>query len=129
MLRSILSVIVGIVVAGLVVLVTEIIGHLIFPPPEGTDLSDPEALAAIMDEIPLGAKIAVLVAWFLGVLAGCFAALRISRGTAWTGLAVAAVMLAMMAMTLATIPHPVWMVVGAVLVTAIGWAGAARLAR
>lgn len=129
MIRSILSVVAGVLVAGLVVFVTEAIGHLVFPPPEGTDLSDPEALAAIMDQIPLGAKIAVLVAWFLGVLAGCFTALKISRGVSWTGLAVAAVMLAMMGMTLIAIPHPVWMIIGAVAVTLVGWAGAARLAR
>jgi hypothetical protein len=69
------------------------------------------------------------VAWFLGVLAGCFTALKISRGVSWTGLAVAAVMLAMMGMTLIAIPHPVWMIIGAVAVTLVGWAGAARLAR
>ena len=129
MLRSILSVFAGVVIAGLVVFVAEAVGHMIFPPPEGTDLSAPEALATIMDQIPVGAKIAVLVAWFLGVFAGCFTALKISRGVSWTGLVVAGIMLAMMAMTLIAIPHPVWMIIGAVAVTVIGWFGAARLAR
>ena len=44
------------VIAGIVIVFgAEAVGHMIFPPPEGVDLSDPEQLAAIMDQIPLGA--------------------------------------------------------------------------
>ena len=71
----IVGVIAGLVVAMLVVMAAEGAGHAMFPPPEGLDITRPEDQARLMELIPLGAKIAVVVAWFLGALAGAATAL------------------------------------------------------
>lgn len=113
MLRRILGLVAGIIVAGLTVGVIESIGHLIWPPPPGTDISKPDQLKAIIETIPLPAKISVMVAWFLGTLAGAFTALKITRWPVapW---GVAGFVIAAGGWTMMQIPHPVWMVVGAV---------------
>ena len=60
-----------------------------------------------MDQIPLPAKLSVLVGWALGSLIGGFTAARIS-GRRWPAWAVGAAMLLAGAGTMAMIPHPLW---------------------
>lgn len=128
--RRIVGVIAGFIVSGVVVALVEAIGHLLFPPPPGVDVHNPEAMAGLMAQIPLGAKIAVLVAWTLGALAGGYTAAKLAapRGTA-PALIVGGILLAAGAYTLATIPHPIWMVfAGLALPLPVAWCGA-KLAR
>ncbi|MEM8935420.1 MAG: hypothetical protein AAGC77_03340 [Pseudomonadota bacterium] len=119
-MRTVIGVVVGMIVGVIVVAVVESLGHMIFPPPAAVDLNDPEALQTIMDEISVAAKAAVLVAWGLGVLIGGIVARRISRGAPLAAWSIAAFFLAFAAMTMTQIPHPLWMVVGAVVVTILG---------
>jgi hypothetical protein len=44
-LRDALAVLAGVIVGGVVVGAVESVGHLIWPPPPGLDVSDPAALA------------------------------------------------------------------------------------
>jgi len=115
MLRITLGVLAGLVVGMLITGVIESVGHALFPPPPGVNLTDPAAMASVMDKIPLGAKVGVLIAWFLGVLAGASTALLIAGRRQPGGWIVGAVLFAFAAWTMATIPHPAWMVAGAVL--------------
>lgn len=128
-MKSALAVIAGLIVGVIVIMIVEAIGHMIYPPPEGVDLKDPAQLAAIMDSIPLGAKIAVLVAWGLGIFAGGVTAVKISGGKTWPAKAIAAILFAGAIATMFMIPHPVWMIAGAVVVTLLGLFGATRFAR
>lgn len=114
MLRIVGGIIAGLVVAVALVAAIESIGHLIFPPPEGVDLKDPETLKTIMNEIPMGAKVAVLIAWFGGAFGGGIVAKLISK-VSWSPWVITAFMLAMGGYTLTLFPHPVWMIIGAVL--------------
>ncbi|WP_420434589.1 hypothetical protein [Hyphobacterium sp.] len=118
MLRLILGIIAGLVAAVFTVMLVEMVGHMIFPPPEGVDVSNPEQLAAIMHEIPLGAKIGVLVAWALGIFVGGLVAIRISKRN-WTAWVVGLAVLAMGAVTMMMIPHPLWMMVATPLITVL----------
>jgi len=129
MLRSIGGVIAGVLVGALIVYVAEAVGHSIFPPPAGVDLKDPEALKSVMGEIPLGAKIAVVIGWFAGVLGGGVAALLIAGRWAPVAWVVAATLFAMAGISLMAIPHPLWMVVGAIVATLAGGFGAIRLTK
>jgi hypothetical protein len=86
------------------------LGHLVFPPPAGTDVSDPAQLAAIIDTIPIGAKIWLAGAWTVaGFVAGAIAV--------WIGRAqlaafgVAGILLGLGILTMIEIPHPVWLMV------------------
>ena len=127
MVRTLVGIVVGVVCAAAIVAVVESLGHMIFPPPAGVDMKDPQALKTIMHQIPFGAKAAVLVAWGLGVFGGGLVAKVISKGAPNAVWAVAAVMLVFSGITLVMIPHPVWMIVGAVVVTVIGALAADRV--
>ncbi len=115
MLRITLGVVAGLIVGMVVTGVVESVGHALFPPPPGVNLTDPAALASVMGKIPLGAKIGVLVAWFLGVLTGASTALLIAGRRQPGGWIVGALLFAFAAWTMATIPHPAWMIAGAVM--------------
>lgn len=111
----------GVLTAGLTVFAVESVGHLIWPPPVGTDVTDPADLARIMDVMPVGAKVAVLVAWFIGALVGGAVAKAIARHGAGPGV-VAGFIVAGGIASFASIPHPWWMVLaGIVLPVLAAW--------
>jgi hypothetical protein len=117
MLRNILAVLLGILVAGLSVAAIEALGHRVYPPPAGLDPGDPEAFAAAIREMPLPALLFVPLAWFLGTTAGAAVAANISHTKKLqSGLIVGVVMLAGGLGTLVLIPHPLWLSVLGVLV-------------
>jgi cytochrome c biogenesis protein CcdA len=118
MIRIILGIVAGLVAAVVTVMLVEMAGHLIFPPPDGVDVSDPEQLAAIMQDIPLGAKIAVLVAWAAGIIVGGAVAILVAKRN-WTAWVVGLAVLAMGALTMMMIPHPFWMMVATPLITVL----------
>jgi len=128
-MRPFLGTLAGLVAGVVIIFVVEMLGHVLYPPPEGVDLKDPAQLEALMGTIPLGAKIAVLIAWGLGVFGGGAAAVSISGGVRWPAAVVAVVLLGFAAMTMIEIPHPAWMVAGALFATGAGWYGATRFAR
>lgn len=121
MLKLVLGIVVGIVAAFATIFVAEMAGHSLFPPPAGVDYDDPAQLAAMMERLPLGGKVAVVVAWFLGALVGGAAANRIA-GRALAGWIVAVAIVLAAYVTMATIPHPGWMwTAGVLLPLAAGW--------
>jgi hypothetical protein len=115
MLRTILGVVLGVIVGVIVVGVVEGAGHTIFPPPPGVNLTDPAQMATVMSRITFPAKIAVLLAWVLGTLAGASAGDVIAGRRAWAGRIVTLVVLALSVFNMTTIPHPVWFMIAAVI--------------
>ncbi|UIP05614.1 hypothetical protein LY632_07760 [Erythrobacter sp. SDW2] len=111
--RAVLATLAGLVAAIATVGIVEMTGHTIFPPPGGLDVTNPADQARLMDVIPLGAKIAVVAAWFLGALAGCAVAAWLSRSIK-PGWIVAGFLVLGGMYTTQMFPHPVWMVVCAV---------------
>ena len=124
MVRLVLGAVIGVIAGVAVIAALESIGHVIFPPPEGVNIKDPEVLKSIMDQIPLGAKISVLIAWGGGVLVGGIVARVIAQGKAPAASIVGLVLLALAGVTMVQIPHPIWMVIGAFVVTFAGIYGA-----
>ena len=124
--RNIVAAVVGVLVAGLVVGVVEMAGHAAFPPPEGLDITDPADQARIMLEIPLAAKLAVLLAWFLGALAGAWTARKIGVDR-WPSFVVIGLMIIGSLWTTQMFPHPWWMVAGALVLPIIALGIAAKL--
>ena len=115
MLRTILGVVLGVIVGVIVIGVIEGAGHTIFPPPPGVNLTDPAQLSTVMSKIPFPAKIAVLLAWIFGTLAGASTADIIAGRRAWAGRIVTLVILALAVFNMTTIPHPAWFMVAAVM--------------
>lgn len=124
--RSAAAVVAGLVVAMLVIAGVEAIGHAVFPPPDGLDLRRAEDQTRMMEAIPTEAKLAVVVAWFLGSLAGACAAIAISRRVlpAWI---VAVAIAALGLWTTQMFPHPDWMLASAVVLPLVAVLVAKRL--
>ena len=128
--RTVLGVVAGLATMFVVIMLVELLGAQLFPPPEGIDMRDPEGLASAMAQMPLGALALVVVAWVLGAFAGGWVAAKVSvahpRAAAVT---VALAVVAGVVMMVLSFPHPLWMtVLGLALPVPVALAGA-RLAR
>lgn len=127
-MRSFIAVIAGMVVAVTCVSVFDLIGGRLHPLPPGTDLTDMAALQAHAAAAPTSALAVVLAGWLVGPLVGGLVAGRVAdrqqRMYPWV---ITSLLFAGTLSTLYRIPHPTWMVVGAILgIPAAGWL-AARL--
>jgi hypothetical protein len=117
MWRSILSVVVGVIAAVLVVGLLEAEGHLLYPPPPDINLHDSEQLRAIVDRLPLGALLSVLVAWGAGSLAGGFVAAAMARNRHLIhALIVGCVQMMAGIVTMVIIPHPMWFMIASIVI-------------
>lgn len=122
-MRKFLAILAGLAALVATVWIVEAIGHSIWPPPPGTDISDPAQLTTLLDKIPLAAKLAVVAGWFLGALAGAWAANAVARW-ALASWIVVAIGIAFGVMTLFMIPHPLWMQIAAIVAPLLGgWTG------
>jgi hypothetical protein len=127
-LRVAVGIVSGLVVAFLCVFAVESIGHGLYAPPAGLDINDPADQARVIDAMPAAAKAMVLLAWFVGALAGAWTANRIGARSI-AGWAVALLAVAAGVATMLMIPHPAWMWVGGIALPLLaGWI-ADRMAR
>lgn len=115
MIRSLLGVLAGLVLAMAVIFAVQSVGHAFFPPPPGLDPRDREAFEAAVAAMPVMALIVVLIAYAIGTFAGAWLAATIV-GSPFIAFLVGGVLtLAGMSNVLA-VPHPTWFIVCAVLV-------------
>lgn len=124
--RQILAMVAGIVVGGMVIGLTEALGHALFPLPAGFDASNPRDLERLWDVMAVPSKAMVVAAWFAGPLAGACAAIAIARRIlpAWiVGVAIAGLGL----WTTRMFPHPDWMLASAVVLPLVAVLVAKRL--
>ncbi|WP_298702127.1 hypothetical protein [uncultured Brevundimonas sp.] len=119
MLRTILGIVAGAVVAILTVMGLEMIGHAAMPPPAGLDPADPEDLKQMVAAASTAAKAWVVFAWFGAVVTGGWVARRLSR-KAWAGWVIAGLILLGGVANLVMIPHPLWMQIGAIAAPLLG---------
>ncbi len=121
MLRDIGSIIAGLAVSVLIIMGVQMIGHAIWPPPEGLDWNDTEVIRTYTSQLPFLALLFPIVSYFLGALAGPFVACRI--GTLKPLVCVGIIGIVLLAFTVANliqIPHPVWFSILAVAAVMIG---------
>jgi hypothetical protein len=110
--RTILGMLVGVVVAVAVIMLVEMLGHSAWPPPPGLDITDPAneaAFAAFVAQMPLGAKLMVLLAWLLGTFTGALAGAKIARHQTAAALLVALVVISGVLGMILKVPHPGWL--------------------
>jgi len=123
--KNIAAGIAGVVIAGLLVWLVEMLGHTVYPPPTGLNFADPDAMRAYIDMLPLGALLFVAAAWFIGTLGGTFAACKIgtAKPIVFAGV-VGGLMLIGTLFNLVTIPHPLWFsILGIVGIIVAAWLG------
>ena len=134
-LRTFLAVVAGTIAAFTFAGMIESIGHQVYPPPKHLDLSDPAQLRTLIESLPLGALLFVLVAWIGATFVGGVVGALLDRTRAVVVSAfVGGFVLAVTIATLVLIPHPAWMsisgVVGIVLAAvASGWLMSRRQSR
>ncbi len=128
MLRAFLGVIAGGVAGIVTMIVLETAGDLIFPMPPAADLSKAGASLTYMDQMPIGAKVIILLGWAAASYLASMLAIRWGRSTnPRVGWAAGGAVFLAGALSLAIIPHPIWMwALGLVALTAPAWYAAQR---
>jgi len=123
--KNIAAGIAGVVIAGALVWLIEMVGHSVYPPPTNLNFADPDAMRAYIDMLPLGALLFVAAAWFVATLCGTFAACKIgnAKPIVFAGV-VGGLMLIATAANLIIIPHPLWFsILGVVGIIVAAWLG------
>lgn len=116
MLRDAGAAVAGIITAFGLIYGIEFLGHTIYPPPEGLDWSDPEAMRPYVASLPPLALLFPMFAWFIATFVGALVASAL--GTARPVIFAAIVGMLILAGTITNliwIPHPLWFSVIAVL--------------
>lgn len=108
-MKNVIATIVGLIVASAAVYLFEtVIGHAIFPLPEGADPMDMEWIKNNMDKIPTGAKAFVVIAHFIGIAAGMYVAGLISKTSMIPAYIVGGLMLAATLFNIIMLPKELW---------------------
>ena len=108
-MKNVLATIVGFVVASLTVYIFEtLIGHNLFPLPEGANPMDMEWIKNNMDLIPMGSKIFVVIAHFAGIVVGMIVAAKISKQSMVPSFIVGGLMLAATFFNIIMLPKELW---------------------
>ena len=128
-LGTAVGVVAGIVVAWLVIVLSQLLSAALYPPPPGTDLTDPAVLADFINAAPVTAMGFVIAGYALAALLGGWVAARIARAhPRIAAMVVGGMVLLGVILNYTMIPHPTWMLVSGVLLPLpMAWLGA-RLA-
>ncbi|RLJ64393.1 hypothetical protein CLV86_1511 [Lacinutrix venerupis] len=122
MLRNILATIVGFIVAGVTVhLFESVLGHNLFPLPEGANPSDMEWIKNNMASIPIGAKIFVALGHFMGIVVGMFVAGLISKTSMVPAYIVAGIMIIATALVTFGLPKETWFILAEIVAVFAGF--------
>lgn len=129
-LGSLLAVVVGVVVGGIVVAVVEVPGYFVHSPPPGLNMNDQAALAAHMSKAPPLALATVALAWALGPLAGTLVTCLIARRNYVVhALVIAAIFALLDAANFGLFPHPLWLMVAGIVFPFLTSSAAAAIAQ
>jgi hypothetical protein len=116
MSRKIVAVVLGVLVAVVLIIAIEALGHVVYPPPDDLDLTDTAALHAYIMDAPIAALLFVLAAWLVATLVGGTLACFIARETPLVYAAiVGGLVLLGTIINLMSIPHPLWFSITSVL--------------
>ena len=112
MIRNSVAIFGGVIIAVIVVMGVEFIGHSLFPVIENIENNSPDQTAEFLARVPIGALLFVPLAWFLGSVCGGLVAVFIagSRPVMMASI-VGGFIFAAAVYVLLAIPHPVWLIV------------------
>lgn len=124
--RKIAGIVLGLLAAGLVVMLVEALGHSMFPPAAGFDPTAPDLAL-----VPVGAIASLALAWTLGPLVGGLVCTLVGKPPGPVpAFVVGLFFLAADIANLAMIPSPAWLwVVGIVAPLPAAWLGFAAARR
>ena len=123
-LRIVVGVLIGAALGVGVVMLGDWINHQLWPPPPEVQVTNPEAIRAYMQVAPVTSLLGLPVTWTIAAFAAGFAAAKIGART-WAGWIAGGLMFAATLANLMMIPHPLWMLLAAlVFVPLAAWFGA-----
>jgi len=112
MIRKVLAVIAGLVVASIAIMIAEMIGHRIYPIPQGFNKDDMNVMREFMAGLPAGAFLIVAAGWAIGSFLAGFAAKTISRSNGFLIPLIIGGLLTVGAIAnFVMMPHPTWFVI------------------
>lgn len=121
--RIVLGIVLGIAVGIGLVMAGDAINHQLWPPPPDLQVTNPEAIRDYMATAPITSLLGLPVTWTIAAFAGAFAAAKIGA-RAWAGWIAGGVLFALTGMNLVMIPHPLWMLVAAIVAVPLAaWFG------
>lgn len=114
MIRKIVAVVAGAVIAVVLVMLIQKLGHSLYPPPEGLDPADQEFMQEYIANLPWGPLAFVIGSYFVATLVGGWTAAAIAgeQPLLFSGI-VAAFVLAGAIAAVSMFPHPTWFTVTA----------------
>jgi MFS family permease len=108
-LRSISSIIAGLIAALAVLIATEVFSTIFHPPPPGLDMSDMAACREHVARYPTWVLAACAVGWAAAPFAGSWLATRLGTRRHWAhGIIVGGILLAMAGFNMYMLPYPLW---------------------
>lgn len=123
-MKVILGVLAGIVVFMILVMIIQLTGHMLMPPPSDVELTSPDDLAAYIAANPV-ILLPVLVAYIVGSFGGGYVAAAIAKArpiAAAVGVGIAGMIGNIVNVN--SIPHPLWFVVTSFLIfVPLAWVG------
>ena len=109
MIRKISAVVLGVVTAVILIIVIEALGHAVYPPPGGLEITNTEAMRDYVMGLPIAALLFVMAAWLVAALVGGLLACFIAREKPLVYSAiVGGLVLLGTIINLISIPHPLW---------------------
>jgi len=109
MIRKIAAVVLGVVLAFVLIIAVESLGHSVYPPPADLDFTDQAAMRAYVDTLPLGALLFVMAAWLAGTFGGGLLAILVAGESPFVNAAIiGGLVLLGTVINLVSIPHPTW---------------------
>ncbi|MFK7782230.1 hypothetical protein [Psychroserpens sp.] len=129
-MKNVIATIVGFIVASVTVYVFEsLIGHNLFPLPEGANPMDMEWIKNNMDQIPMGSKIFVVIAHFMGIAIGMFVAGLISKTSMIPAYIVGGLMVAATFFNIFMLPKELWFTISDGALAFVGFLAGTSLAK
>jgi hypothetical protein len=108
-MRAVAGILAGLIAGFIATVVIGIVGiGATFSAPAGMNVSNPQQVLEAFAEMPLGPKIALMIAWFGGGLVGALVAKLIAR-QGWAAWTVAALIAAYVVLNILVLPLPGWM--------------------
>ena len=109
MLKSVLSIVIGVLAGVTGIMLMEMVGHSIYAPLEGVNYEDPIAVAAMVAKMPIGALLMVILGFVVGAFAGGLVAGFIKpKAQHYQPVVVGGILTVFGLMNLLMIPHPWW---------------------
>jgi len=124
MVRKILAVFAGVIVASICIWAIETLNHMMYPYPDGMKPNDMEGFKSYIETLPFLGKFMVIVGYAVGALVSGFIATKISKdGKPTAAIICGIVFLIFTIYNMTVLPTPIWFWILGILVWTLVLAG------